>query len=70
LKALFICDQKEEWTLLTNLFHAHFSGIEVICVLRKEEAMETVSFEGPFGLIIIECAIKESDPTSIAEEIF
>lgn len=70
LKALFICDQKEEWTLLTNLFHAHFSGIELICVLKASDALETVSFEGPFGLIIIECALRESDPTDLAEEIF
>ncbi|CAM9872365.1 unnamed protein product, partial [Chrysoparadoxa australica] len=70
LKALFICDQKDEWTLLTNLFHAHFTGVELICALKGSEAIDTLSFDGPFGMIIIECGIKDADPTDLAEEIF
>lgn len=70
MKALFVCDQKEEWTLLTNLFHAHFSGVELVCVLRASDAIETLSFDGPFGLIIIECGLREIHPTDLAEEVF
>ncbi len=70
MKALFVCDEKEEWTLLTNLFHAHFKKISLICVRKSHEAMETLSFDGPFGMIIIECGMKEGNPTDLAEDIF
>lgn len=70
MKALFVCDEKEEWTLLTNLFHAHFKKISLVCVRKPHEAMETLSFDGPFGMIIIECGMKEGNPTDLAEDIF
>ncbi len=71
MKALFVCDEKEEWTLLTNLFHAHFNKkISLVCVRKAHEAMETLTFDGPFGMIIIECGMKDSDPTDLAEDIF
>ncbi|MCF8059812.1 MAG: hypothetical protein K9K67_10975 [Bacteriovoracaceae bacterium] len=70
MKALFVCDEIEDWDLLKNIFHAHFSSIELLCVSAAKEALDTLMFEGPFGLIILECSIKESDPTLLAEEIY
>ena len=70
MKALFICDEKEEWNLLRNIFHAHFRKMELICVLRGSDAIETLSFEGPFGVIIIECSLRDMNPTELAEAIF
>ena len=70
MKALFICDEKEEWNLLRNLFHAHLNKLELICVMRGAEALDTLSYEGPFGVIIIECSLKETRPTDLAEMIF
>ncbi len=70
MKALFVCDEKEEWNLLRNLFHTHFKKLELICVMRGSEAMDTLSYEGPFGVIIIECSLKETNPSQLAEDIF
>lgn len=70
MKALFICDEKEEWNLLRNIFHAHFSKMELVCVLKGEDALNTLTFDGPFGMIIIECGIKSDNPTELAESIF
>lgn len=70
MKALFICDNKEDWNLLRNLFHAHFKNVELTCVQKCQEALDTLMFEANFGVILIECSIKESDPTHLAENIF
>jgi FixJ family two-component response regulator len=70
MKVLFICDDKEEWNLLTNLFHAHFSGVDLVCVLKGQEAIDTIMFDANFRMILIECGLKESDPTDLAEEIY
>lgn len=70
MKALFICDEKEEWNLLRNIFHAHFPKIELICVQKGQEALDTLSYEGPINMVIIECALKADHPTELAESIF
>ncbi len=70
MKALFICDNKEEWGLLRNLFHAHFSKVELICAIKASDALNYLSFEGPFSIIIIDCSIKRDDPSELAKEIF
>lgn len=70
MKALFICDDKEEWNLLTNLFHAHFLGVNLVCVRKGEEALDTLMFDANFNMIILECGLKDSDPTELAENIF
>lgn len=70
MKALFICDNKEEWNLLTNLFHAHFSSVALTCVQKGQEALDTLMFDANFNMIMIECSLKESDPTHLAENIY
>lgn len=70
MKALFICDDKEEWSFLTNLFHAHFTSVKLVCVLKGQEALDTLMFESNFSVIIIECSLRDSDPTELAENIF
>ncbi|MBC99543.1 MAG: hypothetical protein CME63_17495 [Halobacteriovoraceae bacterium] len=70
MKALFVCDEKEEWNLLRNLFHAHLKNLELICVMRGNDALDTLSYEGPFGAIIIECSLKDTNPSDLAEMIF
>jgi len=70
MKALFVCDEKEEWNLVRNLFHAHFKKLELICVMRGSDALETLSYEGPFGVVIIECSLKDTNPSELGEEIF
>lgn len=70
MKALFVCDDKEEWNLLSNLFHTHLKKLELICVMRGSEALETLSYEGPFAVIIIECSLKDTNPSELGEMIF
>lgn len=70
MKALFICDNKEEWNLIQNIFHAHFPKVEIICAIKSTDGLEYLSFEGPFALILIECSMKEDHPSQLAEQIF
>ena len=69
MKALFICNDKEEWNLLRKIFKNHFSDIELICAIRGEDALEYISFEGPFSIILIDAGLKNESPTKIAEDI-
>lgn len=69
MKALFVCNDKEEWNLLHKIFNSHFSKIELMCVLGGEDALEYLSFEGPFGLIMIDAALKNEDPMQLSDNI-
>lgn len=66
MKALFVCDDKEDWALLNNLFKAHFSKVELVCALKGSAAMDYLSYEGPFGIILIDTALKEDHPSELA----
>ncbi len=70
MKALFICDEREDWILLINIFHAHFPKIELICAQTGQEALESLMYEGSIGVVILECALKSDDPTELAKKIF
>lgn len=69
LKSLFVSNNKEEWDLLKKIFISHFSKIELMCVPSGAEALEFLSFEGPFGLILIDAALKNEDPMMLADNI-
>jgi len=70
LKALFICDEKEEWNYLRNIFRAHFSKVELVCAIKGADAIEALNFQGPFTMIMIECGIKSDNPSELAREIY
>lgn len=69
MKALYICDEKEEWNFLRNLFHAHFPKVELICAIKASDALDYLSYEGPIAIVIIECSMKEDNPSEIAQNI-
>ena len=46
LKALFVCNDKEEWNLLHKIFGSHFSKIELMCVLAGEDARKFPALAG------------------------
>ncbi|EQC52614.1 HD domain-containing phosphohydrolase [Bacteriovorax sp. DB6_IX] len=69
MKALYICDDKEEWNHIRNLFASHFPKVELICVLDGNDAIEYLSYEGPFALILIEASIKTDSPTELTKRI-
>lgn len=69
MKALYICDNKEEWRPLHNLFHSHFPKVEFVCSLKGVEALEYLSFEGPFAVVMIEAGIRSDDPSKLCQQI-
>lgn len=69
VKALFICDNKDEWNLLSNLFKTHFGHVELVCALKPTVAFEYLSYEGPFGLVLIDTTLKEMHPSDLGREI-
>lgn len=69
MKSLYISNDKEEWELVQKIFKSHFSKIELMCVSSGSEALDFISYEGPFGLIFIDVAIKNEEPLELAENI-
>lgn len=69
MKALYICDNKEEWRPISNLFHSHFPKVELVCSMKGQEALEYLTFEGPFAVVMIEASIKSDDPTQLCGQI-
>lgn len=69
MKALYICDDKEEWNHISNLFATHFSKIDLICVTNRDDAIDYLSFEGPFALILIEASMRSDDPSDLANTV-
>mgnify|MGYP000430453335 CR=1 FL=1 len=69
MKALFICDNKEEWENLNKLFNANFPKVELICSLNGADALEHLSYEGPFAVVMIEASIQDDDPSELGKQI-
>ncbi len=69
MKALYVCDDKEEWNFIRNLFASHFPKVELVCVIDGADAMEYISYEGPFAVILIEAALKEENPSKITKNL-
>ena len=58
MKAVFICDNKEEWEFYTNVFKLHFSKIELICKISVKDAIQFISEDGAPLFVIIDALIK------------
>ena len=69
MKVLYICDDKDEWNHIKSLFNRNFPRIELICVLSGDDAVEHLSYEGPFILIMIEASIRTDHPTELAKSL-
>ena len=61
MKALFICDNKEQWELYTNLFKAHFPKIPLVCAIKGEDALNYLQFDGPFSMFLIDAELKDEE---------
>lgn len=68
MKALYICDDKEQWGFIRNLFSSHFPKVELICVINGNDAFEYLSYEGPFALILIEAVLRDENPSTLARQ--
>lgn len=69
MKALYICDNKEDWGLVSNLFKVHFSKVELVCALKAQTAMEYLNFEGPFAVILIDATMKDTPPSALGRAL-
>lgn len=69
MKALYVCDDKEGWGFIRNLFSSHFPKVELICVISGNDAFEYLSYEGPFAVVLIEAALRDEEPSKIAKQI-
>jgi hypothetical protein len=69
MKALFICDNKEEWTNLSQIFSANFPKVELICSINGADALDHLSYEGPFAIVMIEASIRDDDPTELGKQV-
>lgn len=69
MKALFICDNKEEWAGLSQTFSANFPKVELICALNGADALEHLSYEGPFAIVMIEASIRDNDPSELGKQV-
>ena len=69
MKAIFICDNKEEWTSLSRIFAVNFPKVELVCSLTGDDALEHLSYEGPFAIVMIEASIRDDDPSELGHKI-
>lgn len=58
MKAVFVCDNKEDWEFYTNLFKLHFSKIELICKISVKDAIQFISEDGPPLFVIIDSLVR------------
>lgn len=69
MKALFICDNKEEWNNLSQLFAGNFPKVELVCAMNGHDALEHLSYEGPFAIVMIEASIRDDDPSELGKQV-
>lgn len=64
-----MCDNKEDWGLLNNLFKTHFSKVELVCALKGASALDYLSYEGPFGIVLIDTSLQDDQPSELATQV-
>ncbi len=69
MKALYICDNKDEWLTLNGLFAGNFPKVELICCLNGSDALDHLAYEGPFAIVMIEASIREENPSTLGQRI-
>ncbi|WP_412474400.1 hypothetical protein [Halobacteriovorax sp. YZS-1-1] len=69
MKALYICDEKDEWGYIRDSFSSCFPDIQLHCAISGDDAIDLLSFEGPFAMILIEVSLKNEDPSQLAGKI-
>lgn len=60
MNVLFICDNKADWEIYTNLFKLHFSQLQLICKLNFKDANKYILEEGSPLFTIIDSLLKEN----------
>jgi CheY-like chemotaxis protein len=69
LKVLLISNVRTEWEQIIGLTRANFSGVELVTAKNSGEAMNVVSFDGPFGFFILDVEMKDEDPAELLQNL-
>ena len=69
MKILFFGEASEEVVLLTNILKTHFKKNILVSVSDEKELIDVLSYDGPFGFVVIDCTFKASDPNEVYETI-
>ncbi len=69
MKAIFICDNKDEWEIYSNLFKVHYPKIELTCKLNLKDVARHVSEAGPPLFTIIDSLLKEDSLEKVFHEV-
>ncbi|MCK5883829.1 MAG: hypothetical protein KAG61_09085 [Bacteriovoracaceae bacterium] len=69
MKAIFICDNKDEWGIYSNLFKAHYPKIELTCKLNLRDVARHIAEQGPPLFTIIDSLIKEESLENVFHEV-
>jgi hypothetical protein len=66
LKALYVSENKNDQETLERVMANLFKDLELISVSTKEEAINIVASDGPFGMFIIDVELKKIEPEDIS----
>ncbi len=69
MKTLLISDNKSDWELMRNVLKANYSQIQLVCAINTEDALNAATVDGPFGFLIIDCNMRESDPNQLGMDL-
>lgn len=70
MKTLLISEDKETWELITKIIGSNYgNALECVCVKTKSDAVSNAINNGPFGILIVDVDMKDSDPNQIAESL-
>jgi hypothetical protein len=66
---LYVGDNVEESTLLSNIIKVHFKKVQLAVAESNEQLIDILSYEGPFGFCIIDCSNKGLIPDDVYSTI-
>jgi response regulator RpfG family c-di-GMP phosphodiesterase len=69
LKILIISENAEDQNYYTKLILGNFSKIQVLKVSSSSEAIEKLSYDGPFACVLIDVDSPQIDPKKLTEAI-
>lgn len=69
MKILLVSDNRDDWQLIRAQVKKNFSDVELMCAASGGEAMNIVSFDGPFGFFILDVEMKNEEPAELLENL-
>ncbi len=69
MKVLLICDNSDDQQFLTKLILGNFSKVQVLKVTSANQAIEKLSYDGPFACVLMDVDAKNIDPLNLSNNI-